>query len=403
MMERGTYTQRKYDDMISAAEAEAFDRDYDDARLLEQLNSSDFFAPFSDRLLRYISKVLDKEDCTRREAYLFLYNKMKTAGINPSINTIKKWLNVKETPEGDVGPKMGDKGREAMFQVAFSLELSVAETEDFFHRVYLDKAFNFRNPREYVYFYCLQRGRSYTEAHDLAEKAERLISADPASDGASATVMIKQAAQTANDDDELLTYIGEHAFNFTRKNETALSTQERLLKDLTGEGGQIGLAAKEYQEYKDYDMQGSEGRNLHSVDFVLDIAVNGHESIEKSKNGPSIKRAREVFSRREISDQFPNANTISHPDSSYILRKNIIFLFFYWFWVKDFLRDYPDGDDETFVTELNTILEACGYSPLYFGNPYDWLFLYCSACKDNGTRPLDVFRGILEEDWEDEE
>ncbi|MCR5088482.1 MAG: hypothetical protein K6C08_03080, partial [Oscillospiraceae bacterium] len=78
------------------------------------------------------------------------------------------------------------------------------------------------------------------------------------------------------------------------------------------------------------------------------------------------------------------------------------FLYFYWYWVKDILKEYPEGDDENFVTELNNILYTCGYGPLYYGNPYDWLFLYCSACKDNGTSPLDVFRGILANDEEDE-
>jgi len=70
-------------------------------------------------------------------------------------------------------------------------------------------------------------------------------------------------------------------------------------------------------------------------------------------------------------------------------------LYFYWYWVKDIIKEYPEGDDESFVTEMNSILYSCGYGPLYYGNPYDWLFLFCSSCKLNGTSPLEVFRGIL--------
>lgn len=113
-----------------------------------------------------------------------------------------------------------------------------------------------------------------------------------------------------------------------------------------------------------------------------------------------MKRAREVFARKEISNQFPNANTISHPDSSYILRKNIIFLFFYWFWVKWSLEEHPDWDDDTFQDEMNNNLQRCGFGPLYYGNPYDWLFLYCSNCVQNYSNPIDAFRAILMESSE---
>ena len=110
-----------------------------------------------------------------REAYLFLYEKLNSAGVNPSRTKIKNWLNVRDSSEGDSGPNMGDDGREAMFQIAFSLSLSVAETEDFFRRVYLDKAFNARNVKECVYFYCLMHGRSYSEAQELVDRAYKVL------------------------------------------------------------------------------------------------------------------------------------------------------------------------------------------------------------------------------------
>lgn len=401
MENMGSYTQNMYDSAINAV-GEGYDIDYDYSELLELINSQDYFLPFSERLLRDISRRQGIMNCTPEEAYLLLYNKMKDAGISPNRNTIKNWLNVSGAPEGNCGPNMGDAGREAMFQAAFALGLNAEETEDFFHRVYLDKAFNARNAREFVYFYCFLRGKPYSEAQTLAAKAEQILASDPNSGEAANTMLIKSAAQNAADDDELLAYIGEHAYSFTKKNETALAEQNRLLKDLRGGDGQTGLAEQEYTSaYRDADITGSEGRNLHSVDFVLDMAVNGPDFIEKAVGGTGVKRVREILPRKEISNQFPNANNISHPDSSYILRKNIIFLYFYWYWVKDKMKAYPEGDKESFFTELDNILYRCGFGPLYYGNPYDWLFLYCAACKDNESRPLDVFREILEKD-EDE-
>lgn len=150
----------------------------------------------------------------------------------------------------------------------------------------------------------------------------------------------------------------------------------------------LGTNCRSYAENR-------EGQNTHSVVFVLDMAVNGADLIRKPEGTPGVKRAREVFIRKEITNQVPNANTISHPDSSYILRKNIIFLFFYWFWVRCSLEGYSVRSEEDFRDEMYNILHRCGFSPLYFGNPYDWLFLYCSNFVLNDISPIEVFRAIL--------
>lgn len=404
MEEMGTYTQYMFDNK-NLAVSRQYDIDYDYSELLEMINSPDFFLPFSERLHRFLSQRQGKDyrQYSHRESYQYLFDRMKDAGISPNRNTLKKWLNVRENEEGDFGPKMGDEGRESMFQVAFSLGLNEEEAEDFFHRVYLDKAFNARNPKEFVYYYCILHGKPYAEAQALAEEAVRLLAGNSETGNTSATVMVKGAAKDAGGDNELLAYIQEHPFNFTKSSKTALAMQERLLGELRGGDGKEGLAEKEFNSVdRDDDISKQEGRNLHSTDFVLDMAVNGPDCIEKAVGGTGVKRAREILPRKEISNQFPNANTISHPDSSYILRKNIIFLYFYWYWVKDLLKAYPEGDDESFITELNSILYNCGFSPLYYGNPYDWVFLYCSGCKENKSWPLVVFREILEIEVDEE-
>ena len=395
-MNMGSYTQNMYQNMLDeAAEDYAFDGDY--SVLLDKINSDAFFEPFSERLLRYLSKH-EGEEYSPDSAYLFLYNKMKAAGANPNRNTLKNWLNVSGALKGSTGPKWGDDGRDAIFQVAFALNLNVRDTEDFFHRVFLDKAFNYRSVREFTYFYCIFHGKPYSEAANLASDAEQLISSGYDSASAADTVAIWDKGKTVGDDAEFLAFIADHCLSFTRKNETALREQDRLLHELRGSDAHEGLAEKEYVRYVSlFDSKGSEGRNLHSVDFVLDMAVNGAGEIKKTGGVPGIKRAREIFSRKEISTQFPDSNTISHPDSSFILRKNIIFLFFYWFWVQYSLEMHSEWNEETFQEEMNNILYRCGFSPLYYGNPYDWLFLYCSNFVLNDFSPLDVFRDILSE------
>ena len=54
---------------------------------------------------------------------------------------------------------------------------------------------------------------------------------------------------------------------------------------------------------------------------------------------------------------------------------------------------------QNYTEQLNALLNECGFSPLYYGNPYDWMFLYCTL----SDAPLDVFRGMILEVLSEEE
>ena len=80
--------------------------------------------------------------------------------------------------------------------------------------------------------------------------------------------------------------------------------------------------------------------------------------------------------------------------SSCALRKDVILLYFYDYWVSDFLDGRNAGDYDGFTTGINDVLFDCGFSPLYVGNPYDWLFLYCSACADQDYTTLRLIDSV---------
>ena len=117
------------------------------------------------------------------------------------------------------------------------------------------------------------------------------------------------------------------------------------------------------------------------------------------KGNEEILSVRSKLPRKEINNQFPDKQSLSMENpSSYMLRKDIILLYFYDYWTRDYLSRQNIGDYDGFVDELNDILYECGFSPLYIGNPYDWLFLYCCACAVGDYTPLDKFRSILAHD-----
>ena len=76
------------------------------------------------------------------------------------------------------------------------------------------------------------------------------------------------------------------------------------------------------------------------------------------------------------------------------MRKAIILLVFYEFCFDAEQQGENAGEyfDE-FIEQMDDILTSCGMGPLYIGNPYDWLFLFC--IKSN--QPLNTFRGIIDE------
>ena len=131
-----------------------YDTSEDDyAEMVDYLNSSNF-RYFGDGLVSVISKkVLEDEsalDCLKR------YFKEKNIDIKElgSPNTPKNWLN------GGERPKKGEDSRRKMFVLAFALGLSVEETVYLFQRVFLDRAFNPRNYKELIYYYCIENGFS---------------------------------------------------------------------------------------------------------------------------------------------------------------------------------------------------------------------------------------------------
>ena len=74
------------------------------------------------------------------------------------------------------------------------------------------------------------------------------------------------------------------------------------------------------------------------------------------------------------------------------IRKIIILLYSYSVWYRvQYKGELYDFDE--YVDDLNNVLFESNMPTLYAGNPFDWLFMACSAAD----RPLDMFRGILSE------
>ena len=84
----------------------------------------------SDNLQNYLEEKCEKNGIVLKE-------------IASSRNTFKNWF-------GNTRPRKEAKNREIMFKIAFALELNIEEVKYLFHKVYFDRAFDYRNYREAV-------------------------------------------------------------------------------------------------------------------------------------------------------------------------------------------------------------------------------------------------------------
>lgn len=81
------------------------------------------------------------------------------------------------------------------------------------------------------------------------------------------------------------------------------------------------------------------------------------------------------------------------------VRKILILLLFYEFWVKEALNnkdgEFPyeayDGDNDRCICRINDCLSDSGYPLLYAGNPFDWIFVNAA----NKKYPLEIFRDFM--------
>lgn len=376
------------------------DCDVDYQGVIEALNSEDFFRTFGDGLLFFLQK--RKPELTEEAAVKYIESLCNETGVSKndiaSANTLKSWFR------GGPRPKKGDDSRASLFALAFALQLTPDETAELFHKVYLDRAFDYRNEKELVYYFCLHRKKSWTDANRLIEQ---LQSKNASTDDYTVyTSQIHADMDALIDEEALLSYIASHGHNLEKKNVAARKNVSKLIEkakdtaesetkliELRRQAESVNKSKKllyaeagEIEHFRNTDAQSLN----HLYEVVTGQLVRGGKGTKTL-----FKNARLP---REIKSRFPEAVTLSKKDPTYEeLRKLIILLASYNFWYQ--LREKNENADiEDYIEEMNGYLDESGFPLMYYGNPYDWLFLYCTLA-DN---PLETFRGILAEVLDEE-
>lgn len=376
------------------------DIDEDFQTFIEMLNNESFFRSFGNGILNFMQTRIPS--LTSETAIKYIEKCCTDTNVPvkdiASANTLKNWF------KGGPRPKKGEDSRRSMFSLAFALQLTPEETADLFHKVYLDRAFDYRNETEIIYYFCLQNKKPWAAANDLIERSHGLCGS--ANDHTIYTSQIKTDIDALIDEEALLSYIANHGNNFRKKSISAKEIKNRLIDEtLTVVEMETGLISsrkhaeaigqkKEEMYRADPTLNRYSNTNARSLNHIYEVIVD--RSVHEGRGTKTIFK--NVRLPKEISSRFPEAGTLSKKDPTYEeLRKLIILLASYNLWCQAQENNEPI-DYETYIDELNNFLDEGGLPVMYPGNPFDWLFLYCSLAE----RPLDTFRGILAEVLENE-
>ena len=297
---------------------DAFD-DYNEdyTELIDVLNSEDSFRSFGDGLLTFLKK--SKPELIAETAIKYIGELCAKNGVSvgdiASINTLKSWF--KDGPR----PKKSEDSRDAMFALAFALEFTPDETVELFHKVYLDRAFNFRNEKELVYYFCLANGKTWADAKKTIAAIEHDVDGN---DATLHTAAIQTDVDKFSNESELLAYIKTHRHNMDLNNVTA----KKCLDKLINQAKECATKESELPEHEGQFDGAWKREKTVSINFMYALITDMSPSVKKGTT-TVFKNARLP---KEIKNRFPEAGSFSEKEPTYeSIRKMIVMLFSYTF------------------------------------------------------------------------
>ncbi len=351
-------------------------------KVLQFLQECSETATFGARLKRFIAKECGvSEDSVPQ----YLKGRLQAEEIDMNSNTLRNWFS-------KAGPKKGDHSRDLMLRVAFALRLNVEQTNLLFQKVYLDRGLYPRRFEEYAAEFCLREGLGWTVWQSLLKQYP---SAEEENEQTVYTRVLQQDLVGIKTPEEAAEYWKKHFHNFTIRNKSAREVLQNLVRKVKGNKDRTGEIDRELEgrnDKSDIWFEILKGRPHDTYEAMVQVITE--LTPETQSNG---KKSRSILKGtclpHEIQTNFPEASVFSKKEPSYEeLRKMIILIGSYYLW-RQAARARKILELDVYIQEMNDRLNEAGLPPLYYGNPFDWLFLYSAKEED----PLAYFREVLAE------
>ena len=405
------FTQRGYADVESIIQTEDFvSKDCD--RIFEHMLRT-LRVPFSAHLIRYMYQKYRFEkyfpgqgafDIPIKEYRSELANAFKETGTKSFEPTQTKLSQMIKAYLPDPDKQGSVPSRDRVLLLGFALQMETDEVNKFLTDAILDSELNPKSPREVLCWYCYENHLPFIKYMDLYEKYEK-TEADP--EGfellyLNRTAGVRSAMHLIRDEQELMEYL------------SALKTPDNIPKiSLTRRERFLSLYQKARELtakfYKENDFHGfpHEEKTIPIEEITpadLDLVIAS--SVPRDKHGNQI-RFKECMLYEQFSGHLLTKQRIDEllkdPEKE-ITRFDLITMMFYnhaleyqIYIIKD--RGFDDeGETEdqikrldAFQTETNQILTECGFSDIYYANPYEAFILMCIACID----PLGTYSDVV--------
>lgn len=404
---------------------EAADDYYPRDKILEAAEMFRMFADSMDIFIKEHGYFGDPDNIEEKAD--FIKYAFERAGI-PIPRGIKEWF----TKEKGIR-------RTTAFQICFAFGLDRKETDAFFRRVMLTRSFDLHVMEEVVYYFCMQKGLDYAKAIEIMNASPKdevpqvTKSRMVFDENILLTSEIEEDLEKFCSEKDLLAYFRSNVERFGYNNAGATQKLQKLWGEIREK--KKGLADREKKQIHRAAVSAKADRSIS--DILNQILGLDETEITDQKSEPLFVLNADRSLKPLLKDnpllpeiaqkQFPNRQTLEkilkgdHVETESI-RKTMILTYFYYFWIKKALRvqDEQDkkaslkmegnetdrmpewnltsyqareGDDGRFIDNCNRYLLEAGYPELYIGNPYDWIFLYCSRSEE----PLTVFREFIHE------
>ena len=291
--------------------------------------------------------------------------------------------------------------RETAFKICMALNLTPQQSEHFFRKVMLERGFDYHNIKEAIYYFALKQQLSYQEVEMMIGKTPKVKNDQsiPFETTIVYTDIIKNAIDQFDSKEQLLNYLEENKQQFTYNNVSAITTIKTLWEMIAKEDGYAN---------REYMMEHGEKRESRQSNFKLYQQLLNYDDvmIKKIKSDRSLlplfkdnklihPYVAKVFPSRQTLENILRGEHVEYEG----IRKMLIFLLFYRFWVTIKLNRNQDtyykveSDEQRCFDTINRFLVDVGYPTLYIGNPYDFIFIWASYDES----PLSCFQLFMGE------
>ena len=268
--------------------------------------------------------------------------------------TIREWI-INGTPPSTVNKKNN-------FNLCILLEMNIEELSQFFLKYFLTIPFNFKSRIDSIYYYGIKNKKSYSEIAHLIELSKDYNLQDNSN---TKTEEILQNNSYFKNDEEFLKYLKYHCYSSEQMFHTArniIAENIKYLKETLPINSNVGICEN----------------------------ITGYKYKETPKK--SRKELCKEYLRCFPTDQ-TLADIVEGKKESYLtLRKTLIILYFYRYYT-DFFNNCINKEIDInskimksvfydFEADLNSILNKCGLSSLYFRNPFDQIIHICALTED---------------------